>query len=203
MEKDADGNHPAGYTAKVITGKIGKRAVWQPEITIENVRIPDANRLANANGFGDVNKVLAATRGGVAWEALGHATAAYEYAVAYAKERVQFGKPIASFQLIQNKLAFMLSELSGMQLMCVRMAQLQEEGRLSNEIASIAKMHCANKGRWIAREARDMMGGNGLLLENHVARHLTDLEVVHTYEGTENMQSLIVGRGITGISAFA
>jgi glutaryl-CoA dehydrogenase len=203
MEKDADGNHPAGYRPEVITGKIGKRAVWQPDITITEVRVPVENRLEHANSFKDVNIVLAATRGGVAWESLGHALATYESAVEYALQREQFGKPIASFQLVQFKLAQMLSELTSIQLLCVRMAQLQEQGRLTGAHASLAKLQAANKARWIAREARDILGGNGLLLENHVARHLTDMEVVHTYEGTENMQALIVGREITGISAFA
>lgn len=203
MEKDANGEHPQGYDPTLITGKIGKRAVWQPDIRITDVRIPVENKLVNANSFADVNLVLAATRGGVAWESLGHAMATYEYAVEYAKTREQFGKPIASFQLVQYKLALMLSELTSIQLMCVRMAQLQEQGRLTGPHASLAKLHTAQKARWIAREARDIMGGNGLLLENHVARHLTDMEVVHTYEGTENMQALILGRTITGISAFA
>ncbi|MCW4386221.1 acyl-CoA dehydrogenase family protein [Salinibacterium sp. SYSU T00001] len=201
MEKE-EGEHPAGYDATVITGKIGKRAVWQPDIVLTDVRIPAANLLAHSQSFSDVTRVLNSTRGGASWEALGHATAAYEIAVEYAAERVQFGKPIASFQLVQNTLANMLSELTAMQLMCVRMAQLQEQGRLTGPMASLAKMHTAKKGRWICQAARDLLGGNGLLLENHVARHLTDMEVVHTYEGTDSIQSLIVGRDITGISAF-
>ncbi|KAD3632986.1 acyl-CoA dehydrogenase [Arthrobacter yangruifuii] len=203
MEKDADGNHPAGYRADVITGKIGKRAVLQPDIRIENLRIPAENRLENCSSFKDVNKVLAATRGGVAWEALGHAVAAYEIAVAYAKDRVQFGRPIAGFQLVQNKLANMLAQLTAIKLTCFRLNELGEEGKMTGPMASMAKMFAARQGRWICSEARDIMGGNGLLLENHVARHLTDMEVVFTYEGTDSMQSLILGRHITGLSAFA
>ncbi|MCC3279430.1 acyl-CoA dehydrogenase family protein [Arthrobacter sp. zg-Y40] len=203
MEKDADGRHPAGYTAEVITGKMGKRAVLQPDIVIEDLRIPAANRLENCNSFKDVNKVLAATRGGVAWEALGHAEAAYEIAVAYAKQRVQFGRPIAGFQLVQNKLANMLAQLTAVKLTCFRLNELGDAGQMTGPMASMAKMFAARQGRWICQEARDIMGGNGLLLENHVARHLTDMEVVFTYEGTDSMQSLILGRHITGLSAFA
>ncbi|MCC9204900.1 acyl-CoA dehydrogenase family protein [Arthrobacter sp. zg-Y769] len=203
MEKDADGNHPAGYRADVITGKIGKRAVLQPDIVIEDLRIPAANRLQNCNSFKDVNKVLAATRGGVAWEALGHAVAAYEIAVAYAKDRVQFGRPIAGFQLVQNKLANMLAQVTAIKLTCFRLNELGDQGKMTGPMASMAKMFAARQGRWVCSEARDIMGGNGLLLENHVARHLTDMEVVFTYEGTDSMQSLILGRHITGLSAFA
>ena len=202
MEKGAEG-HPAGYDAEVISGKMGKRAVLQPNIVIENLRIPAANRLENCNSFKDVNKVLAATRGGVAWEALGHAVAAYEIAVAYAKQRVQFGKPIAGFQLVQNKLANMLAQLTAIKMTCFRLNQLADAGKMTSPMASMAKMFAARQGRWICQEARDIMGGNGLLLENHVARHLTDMEVVFTYEGTDTMQSLILGRHITGLSAFA
>ncbi|MCQ1953549.1 MULTISPECIES: acyl-CoA dehydrogenase family protein [Arthrobacter] len=203
MEKDADGNHPAGYQATVITGKIGKRAVLQPDIVIEDLRIPAENRLANCNSFKDVNKVLAATRGGVAWEALGHAVAAYEIAVAYAKDRVQFGQPLAGFQLVQNKLANMLAQVTAIKLTCFRLNELGDQGKMTGPMASMAKMFAARQGRWVCSEARDIMGGNGLLLENHVARHLTDMEVVFTYEGTDSMQSLILGRHITGLSAFA
>ena len=121
----------------------------------------------------------------------------------YAKTRHQFGKPIASFQLVQAKLAEMLTEITGMQLYCFRMAQLQEQGRWTGTMASLAKLNHARKGRQICLDARDILGGNGLLLENHIARHLTDMEVVHTYEGTDNIQSLLIGRDITGISALA
>lgn len=203
MEKNPDGSYPEGYTAEVITGKIGKRAILQPDITISNLRIPAENRLAESSSFRDVGRVLMATRGNASWESLGHAMAAYEAALAYAKNRVQFGKSIASFQLVQNKLANMLAELTAMQLICFRITELQEQGKLTGPMSSLAKMHTAQKGRWICAEARDILGGNGLLLEYQVARHMTDMEVVHTYEGTDSIQSLIIGREITGISAFA
>jgi glutaryl-CoA dehydrogenase len=203
VEKGPDGGYPDGYTAEVITGKIGKRAVWQPDVTLRDVRVPRDNQLAEAHSFRDATRVLTATRGGAAWESLGHAVASYEIALEYAKTREQFGRPIAGFQLVQHTLAGMLAEITGMQLYCLRMAQLQEQGRWTGPMASLAKMNHARKARQICLDARDVLGGNGLLLENHVARHLTDMEVVHTYEGTDNIQSLLVGRDITGISAIS
>lgn len=145
--------------------------------------------------------MLAATRGGAAWESLGHALASYEIALTYAQRRRQFGRPIAGFQLVQEKLAAMLAEITAMQLICHRIARLQAGGTLT--VASIAKMHNARKARQVCQDARDILGANGLLLDHHVARHLTDMEVVHTYEGTDNIQALIIGRDVTGISAFA
>ncbi len=202
IEKDENGDMPEGYTTELITGKMGKRAVWQPNIYLEDVRVPVENKLEGANSFKDTNKVLTATRSGVAWEAIGHAIAAYEAAVQYSKERVQFGKPIASFQIIQNKLANMLSEITAMQLLCFRLGQLQEEGKMTGPMASLAKMNNAKKSKQVCADARDILGGNGVLLEYHVARHLSDMEIVYTYEGTDTIQSLLVGRDITGISAF-
>ncbi len=202
LEKDQNGHMPEGYSTELITGKMGKRAVWQPNITMENVRVPVENKLVGANSFKDTNKVLTATRGGVAYEAVGHAIAAYEAALTYSKERVQFGKPIASFQIIQNKLANMLAEITTMQLMCYRLAKLQEQGKMTGPMASLAKMNNARKAKLVCSMARDCMGGNGVLLEYHVARHLSDMEIVYTYEGTDTIQSLIVGRDVTGISAF-
>lgn len=203
LEKNPDGMYPLGYSTELITGKIGKRAIWQPDIVMEELRIPAENLLAESSSFKDVGRVLMATRGNASWESLGHAMAAYEAAVTYAKGRVQFGKPIAGYQLVQNKLANMLAELTAMQLICFRITELQEQGRLTGPMSSMAKMHTAQKARWICAEARDILGGNGLLLEYQVARHMTDMEVVHTYEGTDSIQSLIVGREITGISAFS
>jgi glutaryl-CoA dehydrogenase len=202
LEKDENGEHHAGYSTELIKGKMGKRAVWQPDIYLKDVYVPDENRLEGANSFQDTNKVLTATRSGVAWEATGHAVAAYEAALQYAQERVQFGKPIASFQLIQNKLSGMLAEITNMQLMCYRLAQLQEQGKMTGPMASLAKMNNARKAKQVCADARDIMGGNGVLLEYHVARHLSDMEIVYTYEGTDTIQSLIVGRDVTGISAF-
>lgn len=203
MERNDDGSYPEGYSTDVITGKIGKRAILQPDITLDNLKVPADNRLTECHSFKDVTRVLTSTRSGASWESLGHAMAAYEIAVDYAKTRQQFGKPIGSFQLVQNKLANMLAELTAMQLICFRLAVLAEDGRMTGPMASLAKMHTAQKARWICSEARDMLGGNGVLLENHVARHMTDMEVVSTYEGTDSIQSLLVGREITGLSAFS
>jgi glutaryl-CoA dehydrogenase len=197
VEKGAE-----GFSTEIITGKMGKRAVWQPDIKLEGVRVPAENKLANADSFKDTAKVLTATRAMVAWEAIGHAVASYEAAVTYARERVQFGKPIASFQIIQNKLANMLAEITSMQLLCFRLSQLQEAGKMTGGMASLAKMNNAKKAKQVCSDARDIMGGNGVLLEYHVARHLSDMEIVYTYEGTDTIQSLIVGREITGIGAF-
>jgi glutaryl-CoA dehydrogenase len=202
VEKDDDGRYPAGYSPTVITGKVGKRAILQADIVIEEMCLPAANRLEGCHSFRDVSRVLQATRGGAAWEAVGHAMAVFEIAAEYAQTRHQFGKPIASYQLVQSRLANMLSELTTMQLLCTRMAELADRGQLTNAQASMVKMATAQKGKWICNEARDLLGGNGLLLENHVIRHMTDMEVVSTYEGTDSMQALIVGRDITGISAF-
>lgn len=202
MEKNPDGTYPAGYSAEVITGKVGKRAILQPDITLTNLRVPAENVLEHSKGFRDVSRVLMATRGNASWEALGHALAAYEAALAYSLQRKQFGKQIAGFQLVQNKLANMLAELTAMQLICFRITNLQEAGKLTGPMSSLAKMHTAKKARWICAEARDMLGGNGLLLEYQVARHMTDMEVVYTYEGTDSIQSLLIGREITGINAL-
>ncbi len=204
VEKDADGRYPAGYAAEPIKHKLGKRAVDQADITLTDVRVPAENKLAKSQSFRDASQVLSSTRTTVAWEALGHAAVSYEAAVAYTThERMSFGRPVASYQLVQNRLATMLGDLTAMRLICMRTATLHDAGRLTNEQASLAKMFCADRGRTICRDARDLLGGNGLVLERHVARHLTDMEVVHTYEGTDFMQSLIVGRSITGIGAFS
>jgi len=147
--------------------------------------------------------VLTATRSGVAWEAIGHAVAAYEIALSYAQERKQFGKALINFQIIQNKLSSMLANVTSMQLLCLRLSQLQAEGKMSAPMASLAKMNNARLAREVVADAREMLGGNGILLEYHIARHHADIEAVFTYEGTDTIQSLIVGREITGVQAFS
>lgn len=192
----------AGLEANPITGKIGKRASIQADIRLDGVRVADEARLPGAETFQDAARVLASARPGVAWAALGHAVAAYEIAFSYTSERISFGKPLAGQQLVQNALARMLAEIVGMQLLCMRVAELTDEGKLTAAMASLAKMNNAAKARGVVSMARDLMGGNGLLLDYHVARHLTDIEVTYTVEGTDFVQSLIVGREITGIPAF-
>jgi glutaryl-CoA dehydrogenase len=192
-----------GFEPKVMTGKVSKRAVWQAEITLTNVRVPAENRLALARSFKDTARVLTATRSGVAWEAVGHAIAGYEIALTYARQRIQFGQPLISFQIIQNRLANMLANVTTMQLLCLRLGQLQAEGKMTGPMASLAKMNNARLAREVIADAREMLGGNGTLLEYHIARHHADIEAVFTYEGTDTIQALIVGREITGKAAFA
>ncbi len=192
-----------GFDPTVMTGKVAKRAVWQADIKLTDVRVPVENRLALSRSFHDTSAVLTATRSGVAWEAVGHAVAAYEIALTYTKERIQFGKPLTSYQLIQNKLANMLANVTSMQLLCLRLGQLQQEGKMTAAMASLAKMNNARLAREVVADAREMLGGNGILLEYHIARHHADIEAVFTYEGTDSIQSLIVGRDITGTQAFS
>ncbi len=192
-----------GYVAEVIGGKGAARAVWQADIRLDGVRVPESSRLPGAHTFKDAGRVLVTTRGTVAWGALGHAMAAYDIALTYAKQRHQFGRPLASFQIVQDRLVKMLAEVTSMQLYCMQLARLAGAGRVSDTIAGLAKFNNTRKARQVIAEARDLLGGNGILLENHVIRHMSDIEVLHTFEGTETIQALIVGRDITGIGAFA
>jgi glutaryl-CoA dehydrogenase len=198
VEKDTQ-----GFSVIVTTGKTSQRTVLNTDVTLDGVRVPAENRLANSRGFGDAVRVLTPTRHNVAWEAVGHAVAAYEAALAYAKERVQFGKPIASFQLVQSKLANMLADITAMQTLCYRLSWLRAEGKMTIGMASLAKMHNARRAYGVVADARDVLGGNGVLLEYHVARHLADMQAVYTYDGTDTMLALIVGREITGLQAFS
>ncbi|MBA2476217.1 MAG: acyl-CoA dehydrogenase family protein [Actinobacteria bacterium] len=192
-----------GFVAEVMTGKASQRAVWQTDIVLTGVRVPAESRLPGCRGYRDVAHHLARTRYTVAWRALGHALAAYEAALAYALEREQFGRKLAGFQLVQDALVRMVAEITAMQLLCLRLSQLVEDGRLTAGMASLAKLNNAAKARAIVAQARDILGGNGILLEHHVARHQADLEAIYTFEGTDSIQSLIVGRELTGLSAFA
>jgi glutaryl-CoA dehydrogenase len=192
-----------GFEAETMSGKGAARAIWQAEIELHGARVPDSARLPGANTFKDAGQVLVTTRSTCAWAALGHAVAGYDAALTYSKQRVQFGKPLCSFQLVQERLVRMLSEITGMQLYCMQLARLEEAGQLTDTIAGLAKYNNSRKARAVIADARDMLGGNGVLLSNHVIRHMGDIEVIHTYEGTEAMQALIVGRDITGVSAFA
>jgi glutaryl-CoA dehydrogenase len=193
----------AGFAAATMTGKGAARAIWQADIRLDGVRVSEASRLPGAERFKDAGRVLVTTRTTCAWGALGHAVAAYDAALTYAKQRHQFGRPLCSFQIVQDRLVKMLAEVTGMQLYCMQLARLEEAGRLSDTIAGLAKLNNTRKARQVVAEARDLLGGNGVLLENHVIRHMGDVEVIHTYEGTETMQALIVGRDITGVGAFA
>ena len=192
-----------GCQARVIEGKASLRAVWQAEIVLEGARVPAENRLPGANSFADCATVLVGTRSACAWMALGHAVAGFDAALAYAKRRTQFGKTLTSFQIVQQRLVHMLAEVTAMQLYCMQIARLAEAGRLTPTLAGLAKLHNTTKARGVLAEARDLLGGNGILLDFHAIRHMADIEAVHTFEGTETIQTLIVGRDITGIGAFA
>jgi glutaryl-CoA dehydrogenase len=182
--------------------KMALRIVQNGIITLTNCEVEEADRLQNANSFKDTAKVLQMTRAGVAWQAVGCARGAYENALEYTRTRKQFGKPIASFQLIQNHLVEMLSNLTAMQTLCFRLSQLQDQGLLKDEHASLAKVFCSLRTRDVVSKAREVMGGNGILLEYNVARFVADAEAIYSYEGTKEINTLIVGRAITGFSAF-
>ncbi len=198
VEKDSP-----GFTAQVMTGKTALRAVWQAELSLDGVRVKAENKLAGCHSFKDVSRVLDRTRYTVAWRALGVAMAAYELALEHSLRREQFGSPIAGFQLVQDKLARMLAEITGMQLMCWRLSKLAQEGRMTAAMASLAKMNHAKKARAIVADARDIFGGDGILLEHQIARHHADIEAIYTFEGTDHVQALIVGREVTGLSAIS
>jgi len=192
-----------GYSATKIAGKVALRMVQNADIVLDNVRIGEERRLANCNTFADVAKVLMGTRNMVAWSSTGHAVAAYEIALTYAQRREQFGRPIAKNQLVQASLVEMLGEVTAMQLYCIRLGRLIDAGQMTDTMAALAKYFCSVKARHVCRLARDILGGNGILLDFHVMRHLADMEALVTYEGTAEIQSLIVGRHVTGQSAFA
>lgn len=192
-----------GYIGTVITGKASLRGIHQAHIVLDGVRVPLDAVLPGTKTFKDASTVLYSTRSSVAWSALGHATACYEASLAYAQQRVQFGKPLVKFQMVQERLTQMLDELTAMQLYCRWMADLETRGELRPTQASLAKYHNTRAARRVASTARDLLGGNGILLENGVMQHMADIEAIHTYEGTESVQALLIGRDITGMSAFA
>ena len=191
-----------GFMVEKIKGKMALRIVQNGLITLSDCLVPESDRLPLANSFKDTAKVLQMTRAGVAWMAVGCARGAYENALDYTLQRKQFGKSIASFQLIQNHLVEMLSNLTAMQTLVFRLSELQDEGKLKDEHASLAKVFCTMRTRDVVSRAREVMGGNGILLEYNVARFLADAEAIYSYEGTKEINSLIVGRSITGFSAF-
>lgn len=191
-----------GFSVEKMHDKMALRIVQNGLITLKDCVIEEKDRLENANSFRDTAKVLRMTRAGVAWLAVGCARGAYENALKYTTKRKQFGKPIAAFQLIQNHLVEMLSNLTAMQTMVYRLSELQDLGQLEDEHASIAKVFCSLRTRDVVSRAREVMGGNGILLEYNVARFVADAEAIYSYEGTKEINSLIVGRAITGFSAF-
>src|SRR6202789_3914351 len=191
-----------GFKVEKIHNKIALRVVQNGLITLENCRVSEENRLQADASFRDTAKVLRMTRAGVAWMSVGCGMGAYEHALTYAQTREQFGKPIASFQLVQDLLAKMIGNVTASQCMVVRLSQMQDEGKLMDYHASLAKSFCTVRMRETVAWAREVLGGNGILLENQVARFFADAEALYSYEGTREMNTLIVGKAITGFSAF-
>ncbi|MCW8979885.1 MAG: acyl-CoA dehydrogenase family protein [Altibacter sp.] len=191
-----------GFTAEKMQDKMALRTVQNALITLSDCRVAEADRLQKCDSFKDTAKVLKMTRAAVAWQAVGCSRGAYESALKYTKKREQFGRPIASFQLIQNHLVEMVANLTAMQTLCFRLSELQDQQLLTDEHASLAKVFCSMRTRDVVSRAREVMGGNGILLEYDVARFVADAEAIYSYEGTKEINSLIVGRAITGYSAF-
>jgi glutaryl-CoA dehydrogenase len=196
------GKDNPGFSVKKIENKMALRVVQNGLITLKDCRVPEADRLQNANTFKDTGKVLKMTRTGVAWFAVGCGMGAYEHALRYAQRRIQFGRPIGGFQLVQDLLVRMLGNVTATQAMMLRLGQLQDQGLMHDEHASLAKAYCTVKCRETVGYARELLGGNGILLDNHIGRFVADAEAIYSYEGTREMNTLIVGKSITGLSAF-
>lgn len=192
----------AGYTATKIDGKISLRSVQNADITLDNVVVSERNRLQNANSFTDTAKVLRQTRAEVSWAAVGNSIGAYEAAVAYAKSRVQFGQEIGGHQLIQDLLVKSLGNITASLGMVVRVSQMLDEGTQRDEHSALAKAYTTSRMRETVAWCRELFGGNGIALEYDVARFFADAEAIYSYEGTQEMNTLIVGRAITGKAAF-
>jgi glutaryl-CoA dehydrogenase len=191
-----------GLSAPPVHGKIGLRASITGEIVMDEVFVPEENAFPDVRGLRGPFTCLDSARYGVAWGALGAAEDCYHRARTYVLDRMQFGRPLAANQLIQRKLADMITEISlGLQG-CLRLGRLKDEGAVAAEMTSIMKRNSCGKALEISRAARNMLGGNGISDEYGVARHLVNLEVVNTYEGTDDIHALILGRAITGIAAF-
>ena len=191
-----------GFSVEKIQNKIALKVVQNGHITLKNVRVPEANRLQGGNSFRDTAKVLKMTRYAVAWMATGCAMGAYETALKYSQERLQFGKPIGSFQLVQDLLAKMIANITASQCLIVRQAQLHDEGKLTDAHAALAKAFATAKCRETVAWAREILGGNGIVADYKAARFFADAEALYSYEGTYQIQNLIVGKAITGLSAF-
>jgi glutaryl-CoA dehydrogenase len=191
-----------GFSVEKIQNKIALKVVQNGLITLDNVRVLEENRLQSGNSFKDTARVLKMTRYAVAWMATGCAMGAYEAALQYAQTRLQFGKPIASFQMVQDLLAKMIQNITASQCLITRMAQLHVEGKLSDAHAAMAKAFATAKSRETVAWARELLGGNGISSDYKVARFFADAEALYSYEGTYQMQNLIIGKAVTGLSAF-
>lgn len=191
-----------GYSATKIENKQALRIVQNADITLTDVRVPDSMKLANANSFRDTAAVLRLTRAEVAWAAVGNSIGAYEAAVKYGAERVQFGETIDHHQLIQEHYAKMLGNITASIALCTRVSEMLDEGTQKDEHAALAKEYATSRMRETVAWARESMGGNGIVLDYDVVRHFADAEALYSYEGTREMNTLIVGRAITGKAAF-
>lgn len=192
-----------GFAASKIEGKQSLRSVQNADIVLRDVLVPDELRLPLVESFRDVATVLRLTRAEVAWQAVGNSIGAYEAAVAYAREREQFGRPIGAHQLVQDLLSRCLGNITASIALCMQVSRLLDEGRQLDEHSALAKSFATSRMRETVAWSREILGGNGILLQNDVARHFADAEAIYSYEGTREMNSLIVGRAITGHAAFA
>jgi glutaryl-CoA dehydrogenase len=192
----------AGLKVEKIENKMALKVVQNGHITFENCRVPEANRLQNANTFRDTALVLRETRSGVGWAATGIQMGAFELAVRYAQQRLQFGKPIGAFQMVQDLIAKMLGNLTASQAMMLRLAEIEEAGKLQDPHASLAKAFTTQRMRETVAWARELHGANGILVDSNIGRLFADAEAIYSYEGTFQMQNLIVGKAATGLSAF-
>jgi glutaryl-CoA dehydrogenase len=196
------GRDTPGFTATKIENKIALRIVQNADITFTECVVSEADRLQNADTFKDTAKILRQTRSGVAWQAVGVMLAAYEIALAYAKEREQFGRPIGSFQLVQDLLVRMLGNVTSSLGMVVRLTQLQDAGEFRDEHSALAKAYTTTRMREVVGWAREILAGNGIVLDYDIGRFVADAEALYSYEGTREINTMIVGRAVTGLSAF-
>lgn len=191
-----------GYAATKIEGKIALRCVQNADICLTDAFVPEADRLPGVSSFADTNKVLAISRVLVAWQPVGLALGAYDAAARYVAQRRQFGAPLAAFQLVQEKLQRMLATAQAMWLMAWRLTKLHEAGGMTHEQASLVKAWTTARGREVVALGREVLGGNGILSDFLVAKAFCDAEAYYSYEGTYEINALVAGRGITGISAI-
>jgi alkylation response protein AidB-like acyl-CoA dehydrogenase len=190
----------AGFSVEKIEHKIALKVVQNGQITLRDVRVAEANRLQGGNSFRDTARVLRMTRYMVGWASTGIQMGAFEATLKYAQERLQFGKPIASFQMVQDLLAKMLANVTACQCLMVRLAQMADDGKLGDHHAALAKAFCTAKSRETVAWGRELLGGNGIVADYNVARFFADAEALYSYEGTYQMQN--VGKAITGLGAF-
>ncbi len=191
-----------GFTAKDQKGKLSLRASDTSELVLQDVRVPEEALLPGSAGLKSPLMCLTQARYGIAWGAVGAAMACFDEAVRYAKSRIMFDRPIGGFQLQQARLADMLTEITKAQLLCVQLGRLKDQGRATPEQVSLAKRNNVNMATEVAREARRLLGANGILAEYQAMRHLANLESVYTYEGTHDIHTLVLGQAITGLDAF-